>query len=91
VEEILFEHPAVQEAAVVGIPDETSGEAVKAFVVLKKGSEGKVTAEELSNFCKQRIASFKAPKIVQFKTELPKTAVGKVLRRELRKERQEYV
>ncbi|HYB85200.1 MAG TPA: long-chain fatty acid--CoA ligase [archaeon] len=91
VEEILFEHSAVQEAAVVGIPDETSGEAVKAFVVLKKGSEGKVTAEELSNFCKQRIASFKAPKIVQFKTELPKTAVGKVLRRELRKERQEYV
>ncbi|HXX72115.1 MAG TPA: long-chain fatty acid--CoA ligase [Candidatus Acidoferrales bacterium] len=88
VEETLFEHPAIQEAAVVGIPDERSGEAVKAFVVLKKGNEGKVTAEELSQFCKQRIASFKAPKFVEFKTELPKTAVGKVLRRELKKEHQ---
>jgi long-chain acyl-CoA synthetase len=88
VEEILFEHPAVQEAAVVGIPDERSGEAVKAFVVLKKGSEGKVTAEEISKFCKDRIASFKAPKSVEFKNELPKTAVGKVLRRELKKELQ---
>jgi long-chain acyl-CoA synthetase len=88
VEETLFEHPAVQEAAVVGIPDERSGEAVKAFVVLKKGSEGKVTAEELSKFCKERIASFKAPKRVEFRTELPKTAVGKVLRRELKKEQE---
>ena len=86
VEETLFEHPAVQEAAVVGIPDERSGEAVKAFVVLKKGSEGQVTAEELTKFCKDRIASFKAPKFFEFKNELPKTAVGKVLRRELKKE-----
>jgi long-chain acyl-CoA synthetase len=88
VEETLFEHPAVQEAAVVGIPDARSGEAVKAFVVLKKGSEGKVTAEEISKFCKDRIASFKAPKFVEFKSELPKTAVGKVLRRELKSEPQ---
>ncbi len=86
VEETLFEHPAVQEAAVIGIPDARSGEAVKAFVVLKKGSEGKVTAEEISKFCKERIASFKAPRFVEFKGELPKTAVGKVLRRELKKE-----
>ena len=88
VEEILFEHPAVQEAAVVGIPDARSGEAVKAFVVLKKGNEGKVTAEELSKFCKERIASFKAPRFVEFKGELPKTAVGKVLRRELKEQQQ---
>ena len=88
VEEILFEHPAVQEAAVVGIPDARSGEAVKAFVVLKKGSEGKVTAEEISKFCKDRIASFKAPRFVEFKNELPKTVVGKVLRRELKTEQQ---
>jgi long-chain acyl-CoA synthetase len=88
VEEILFEHPAVQEAAVVGIPDARSGEAVKAFVVLKKGSEGKVTAEELSKFCKERIAAFKAPRFVEFKDQLPKTAVGKVLRRELKKEQE---
>ena len=86
VEETLFEHPAVQEAAVVGIPDARSGEAVKAFVVLKKESEGKVTAEEISKFCKDRIASFKAPKFVEFKSELPKTVVGKVLRRELKQE-----
>jgi long-chain acyl-CoA synthetase len=84
VEERLFEHPAVQEAAVVGIPDARSGEAVKAFVVLKKESEGKVTGEEISNFCKQKIASYKAPKIVEFRKELPKTPVGKVLRRELK-------
>jgi len=87
VEEILFEHPAIQEAAVVGIPDERSGEAVKAFIVLKKDSEGKVTAEEISKFCKERIAAFKAPKSVEFRKELPKTAVGKVLRRELKTER----
>ena len=86
VEEILFEHPAVQEAAVVGIPDERSGEAVKAYIVLKKENEGKVTAEEISKFCKEKIAAFKAPKSVEFRKELPKTAVGKVLRRELRTE-----
>ena len=88
VEETLFEHPAVQEAAVVGVPDARSGEAVKAFVVLKKENEGKVTGEELSKFCKEKIASFKAPKFVEFRTELPKTAVGKVLRRELKQQQQ---
>jgi len=91
VEETLFEHPAVQEAAVVGIPDARSGEAVKAFVVLKKGNEGKVTAEEISKFCKERIASFKAPRFVEFRDELPKTAVGKVLRRELKKEQEKQL
>ena len=84
VEERLFEHPAVREAAVVGIPDARSGEAVKAFVVLKEGYDGKVTADEITNFCKQKIASYKAPKVVEFKGELPKTVVGKVLRRELK-------
>jgi long-chain acyl-CoA synthetase len=84
VEERLFEHPAIQEAAVVGIPDARSGEAVKAFLVLKEGYEGKVTGEEISNFCKQKIASYKAPKVVEFRKGLPKTVVGKVLRRELK-------
>jgi long-chain acyl-CoA synthetase len=86
VEEVLFEHPAVQEAAVIGVPDEKSGEAVKAFIVLKKGIETPVTPEDISKFCKERIASFKAPKFVEFRTDLPKTAVGKVLRRELKGE-----
>jgi long-chain acyl-CoA synthetase len=88
VEERLYEHPAVMEAAIVGMPDPRSGEAVKAYVVLKKGYEGKVTADDISNFCKQKIASYKAPKIVEFKAELPKTVVGKVLRRELKAEKQ---
>lgn len=84
VEERLFEHPAVREAAVIGIPDARSGEAVKAFVVLKEGYAGKVTGDEISSFCKEKIASYKAPKVVEFKGELPKTVVGKVLRRELK-------
>ncbi len=84
VEEILYEHPAIQEAAVIGLPDARTGEAVKAFIVLKKGCEGKVTAEEISRFCKERIASYKTPKLVEFRNGLPKTPVGKVLRRELR-------
>jgi len=88
VEETLFEHPAVQEAAVIGVKDERTGEAVKAFVVLKKGNEGKVTPEELSKFCKEKMAAFKAPRFIEFKTSLPKTAVGKVLRRELKKEQE---
>jgi len=91
VEETLFEHPAVQEAAVIGIKDERTGEAVKAFVVLKKGNEGKVTPEELSKFCKEKMAAFKAPRFVEFKASLPKTAVGKVLRRELKKEQEKQL
>jgi long-chain acyl-CoA synthetase len=86
VEERLYEHPAVKEAAVVGIPDPRSGEAVTAFVVLKGGYEGKVRAEEITSFCKEKMASYKAPKFVEFKGELPKTAAGKVLRRELKEE-----
>jgi long-chain acyl-CoA synthetase len=84
VEERLYEHPAIMEAAVVGIPDARSGEAVKAFVVLKQGYEGKVQTEEISTFCKEKLASYKAPRVVEFKKELPKTVVGKVLRRELK-------
>jgi len=84
VEDILFEHPAVKEAAVVGVPDSESGEAVKAFIVLKAGNQGKTSPEEIMDFCRERIASYKAPKIVDFRDELPKTPVGKILKRELR-------
>ena len=83
VEEVLFEHPAVKEAAVVGIPDEFRGEAVKAFVVLKDRPSDAVEAELLSH-CATKLAKYKVPKEVDFVDELPKTLVGKVLRRKLR-------
>lgn len=83
VEEVLYEHPAVREAAAVSIPDPTSGEAVKAFVVLKDGYK-EVTHTEIIEFCKERIANYKAPKIVVFREALPKSSIGKILRRELR-------
>ena len=86
VEEVLYEHPAVSEAAVVGIPDPYRGETVKAYVTLKPEYGGKVTEEEIIKFCKEKIASYKAPRSVEFRTSLPKTLVGKVLRRTLREE-----
>lgn len=81
VEEVLYTHPAVLEAAVVGVPDEYRGETVKAFVVLKPGES--VTEEELNQFMRQNLASYKVPRIYEFRNELPKTAVGKILRRVL--------
>jgi long-chain acyl-CoA synthetase len=83
VEDLLFEHPDIKEAGVVGIPDEFSGEVVKAFVVLKDPSK-KLSEQEVIDFCLKRIAKFKAPKRVEFVQELPKTLIGKVLRRKLR-------
>jgi long-chain acyl-CoA synthetase len=82
VEAALFEHPKVQEAAVIGIPDERRGETVKAFVVLKEGQDA--TAEEIIAFSRELLAAYKAPRIIEFRDELPKSMVGKVLRRELR-------
>lgn len=84
VEEILYQHPAVMEAAVIGVPDEKWVEAVKAFVVLKEGYHS--TEEELIEHCKMHLASYKKPKYVEFIDSLPKSAVGKVVRRMLRKE-----
>jgi long-chain acyl-CoA synthetase len=86
VEEVLYEHPAVKEAGVIGISDPYRGETVKAFVSLKDEYEGKVTQEEVIKFCKERIASYKAPQYVEFRKEMPKTAVGKILRRVLKEE-----
>lgn len=81
VEEVLFENPKVQEALVAGVPHEYRGETVKAYVVLKDGQSA--TEEEMISYCKERLAPYKVPKMVEFRTELPKTAVGKLLRRKL--------
>jgi len=81
VEEVLFMHPKVMEAAVIGVPDPKRGETVKAFVVLKEGASA--TAEDIRNFCKEKLAPYKVPVFVEFRKELPKTQVGKVLRRTL--------
>ena len=82
IEDVLYEHKAVREAAVVGVPDPYRGETVKAYVSLKAGSA--VTAEELAAHCKQRLAAYKYPRQVEIIEELPKTVTGKILRRELR-------
>jgi long-chain acyl-CoA synthetase len=87
VEDILFNHPKVQLAAVVGTPDAKSGEVVKAFVQLKPGETA--TEEEIKEFCKENMAGYKRPKIIEFRDELPVSNVGKVLRRVLRDEGQE--
>ncbi|MGV3487975.1 MAG: long-chain-fatty-acid--CoA ligase [Tuberibacillus sp.] len=84
VEEVLYEHPAVKEAAVIGVPDAYRGETVKAFIVKKDGVD--VTEEEIINYCKNNMAAYRVPKIVAFRDELPKTNVGKVLRRALKEE-----
>lgn len=84
VEEVLYEHPKVKEAAIIGVPDEYRGEAVKAFVVLKDGE--KATEQEIIDFCRAKMAKYKAPREVEFRSELPKTIVGKVLRRRLAEE-----
>jgi long-chain acyl-CoA synthetase len=84
VEDTLYEHPQVMEAAAVGVPDEYRGETVQAFVALKEGDSA--TEEELIAFCKERMADYKYPRKVELLEELPKTATGKFLRRELRDE-----
>ena len=84
VEEILFQHSAVHEAVVVGAPDRHYGEAVKAYVVPKDGCS--VTESELIEHCRKSLARFKVPVAIEFRTELPRTIIGKVLRRALRDE-----
>ncbi|MBD1223720.1 AMP-binding protein [Virgibacillus halodenitrificans] len=81
VEEVLYEYEGIQEAVVAGIPDPYRGETVKAYVVLKKGFE--TTEETLDNYCRKHLAAYKVPRIYEFRDELPKTAVGKILRRKL--------
>ena len=87
IEEVLYEHPAIQECVVAGIPDPYRGETVKAYIVLKEGEN--VSEEDLNTFCREHLASFKVPRYYEFKKELPKTAVGKILRRTLIEEEKE--
>ena len=81
VEEILYEHDAIQECVVAGIPDPYRGETVKAYIVLKEGHSA--TEKELNDYCRKNLAAYKVPRAYEFRTELPKTAVGKILRRTL--------
>jgi long-chain acyl-CoA synthetase len=81
IEEVLYEHPAVQEAICAGIPDPYRGETVKAYIVLKEGKS--VTKKELDEFTRKHLAAYKVPRYYEFREELPKTAVGKILRRAL--------
>jgi long-chain acyl-CoA synthetase len=84
VEEVLYQHPEVVEAVAVGVPHEYRGETVKAFVVRK--AESSVTEEGLISYCEENLAPYKVPKLLEFRDELPKSAVGKLLRRVLAEE-----
>jgi long-chain acyl-CoA synthetase len=84
VEDVVMEHPGVLEVAAVGVPDEHSGEVVKLFVVRK---DPQLTEEALKQFCHDRLTGYKRPRQIEFRTELPKSNVGKILRRELRDEK----
>jgi long-chain acyl-CoA synthetase len=84
IEEVIASHPGVLECAVIGVADDKSGEAVKAFLVKK---DPNLTAEDVIKFCRERLTAYKVPKLIEFRKDLPKTNVGKILRRELRDEK----
>jgi len=84
VEEKLVEHPAILEAGVVGVPDPNIGETIKAFVVIRPENKNKITASEIIEWSKERMAGYKYPRQIEFIKELPRTAVGKIFRRKLR-------
>lgn len=84
IEEVLYEHPQILEAAIIGVPDEYRGETVKAYIVCKPGQS--LTPEEVIQFCRQRLASFKVPRLIEFRETLPKSNIGKVLKRVLKSE-----
>jgi len=84
IDEVLYQHPKIAEAVSVGVPDEYRGETVKAYIVLKPGE--KATDKEIIEFCKTKLTGYKVPKLVEFRESLPKSAVGKILRKILREE-----
>ena len=87
IDEVLYQHPKIAEAVAVGIADAYRGETIKAYVVLRSGET--CTEEEIIGFCREKLAAYKAPKLVEFREELPKSAVGKILRKVLRQEEEE--
>ena len=87
IEDVLYEHPQIREACVFGIPDTYRGETVKAVLVIN----GTVSENEIKNWCAERLAKYKVPRIIEFREEIPKTSVGKILRRRLIEEEKEKV
>ena len=89
VEEVLYLHPKVLEASVIGLPDAFLGESVKAFIVPREGTLP--TPDEIIEFCRKHLVAYKVPKYVECRVSLPKTLIGKVLRRALREEEQQRI
>jgi len=82
IDEVLYGHPKIQEACAIGLPDPYHGETVKAFIVTKPGET--LTEEEVIAYCKEKLAAYKVPRQVEFMEDLPKSTIGKVVRRKLR-------
>lgn len=91
IEEVLYKHPAIKEVAVVGIPDQRVGENICAVIVLKDEYKDKIDKEDIVNYCKDKLASYKIPKMIYFEDSLPKSPVGKILKRELRSKIEETI
>jgi long-chain acyl-CoA synthetase len=87
IEEILYEHPKIQKAAVIGLPDEKRGEKIKVFAVPNEGAV--LDEKEVMDYCQEKLAKYKWPAIIEIRTTLPESNVGKILKKELRREEEE--